>query len=208
MTDQQTFVPTTIYADFADPRSYLASLRADALLADGHTSLLWKSVQHRPTLPPEGVRLNGSAHAIRGNELRNACEHLNLMERFDARNPAFLPNTAVASAVHATAVELGVGAEVRRVLFDAYWIRGLDIGNTEIVRGIIKPVLDGANPGGLTKEQYLRLQISSGRVARIWQHEWLSMGTPVQLTVVSPRHNAEYGTDALNRLCANQQFAA
>ena len=208
MSEKSTFVPTTIYADFADPRSYLASLRADVLLAEGHTSLRWKSVQHRPTLPPGGVRLDGSAHAIRGIELRHTCENLNLKERCDARNPAFLPNTAVASAVHATAVELGVGAEMRRILFDAYWIRGLDISNTEVVRRIIKPVLDGISPGGLTKEQYLRLQISAGHVARTWQQEWLSMGTPVQLTVVSPRHNAEYGADALNRLCVHRQFAA
>ena len=208
MSEQSTFVPTTIYADFADPRSYLASRRADVLLAEGHTSLQWKSVEHRATLPPGGVRLDGSAHAIRGIELRHACENLNLKERWDARNPAFLPNTAVASAIHATAVELGVGAEVRRFLFAAYWIRGLDIGNTEVVRHMIKPVLERANPGGITKEQYLRLQISAGHVARRWQQEWLSMGTPVQLTVVSPRHNAEYGTDALNRLCVLHQFAA
>jgi 2-hydroxychromene-2-carboxylate isomerase len=208
MSEKSTYVPTTIYADFADPRSYLASLRADALLAEGHTSLRWKSVQHRPTLPPSGVRLDGSAHAIRAVELRQACEKLGLKEHCDARNPAFLPNTAVASAVHATAVELGAGAEVRRVLLDAYWIRGLDIGNTEVVRHIIKPVLERISPGGITKEQYLRLQISAGHVARTWQQEWLSMGTPVQLTVVTPRRNAEYGIDALSRLCVPHQFAA
>lgn len=208
MTDKQTFAPTTVFADFADPRACLASLRADALLADGHGSLIWKSVQHRPTLPPGGVRLDGSAHAIRAIELRHACERLELKERFDARNPAFLPNTALAAAVHATAVRLGAGPEVRRILFDAYWIRGLDIANTEVVRELIKPVLDRSNPGGLTKEQYLRLQVSAGHVARTWQQEWLAMGTPVQLTVISPRHNAEYGTDALDRLCDSQRFAA
>ena len=38
--------------EIADAVVYLASLRADVLLAEGHTSLRWKSVQHRPTLPP------------------------------------------------------------------------------------------------------------------------------------------------------------
>jgi len=208
MTEKHPFVPAVIYGDFADPRSYLASLRVDALLADGHPGLRWKSVQHRPSLPPGGVRLDGSAHSIRGAELRHACEVLVSGERCDARNPAFLPHTGMAATVHATAVQLGAGAEVRRLLFEAYWIRGLDISNSQIVRQIIKPFLERGYPDGSVKEQYLSLQIGAGHIARTWQREWLSMGTPIELTVVSPRHDAEYGIDALDRLRPTHQFAA
>lgn len=204
MSKLAAFVPATVYADFADPRSYVASLRFDALLSNGHPSLLWKPVQHRPTLPRDGVRLDESAHGIRGAELRQAYDTLVLGERCDARNPNFLPHTGVASTVYAAAVEFGVGPQVRRLLFDAYWVGGKDIGDSDTLRLLTGPFLDFDD----NSEIGIHKKMSAHRVARGWQQEWLKMGTPVQLTVVSSQHSAEYGTAALSRLRPERQFAA
>lgn len=208
MSQGPAFVPSTVYADFADPRSYLASLRADTLLIDGHPALVWKSVQHRPTLPRGGVRLDGSAHDIRGSELRHAHDMLVDGERCDARNPGFLPHTGPASVAHASAVGLGVGPQVRRLLFDAYWVRGLDIGDVNTLRMLVTPILQLARTGGGTHDQDVHDESQAREVARAWQQDWLKMGTPIQLTVVSPRHSPEYGTAALMRLRPDRQFAA
>lgn len=174
-----------IYADFTSAYCYLASLRVDRLPADDRGPIDWRTVEHRPGLPVPGLRLSSRAQVVRGRSLAAARSLLALREPFEARSPRFLPHTRSANTAYAAARAHGVGHEVRRTLFDAYWVQGLDIGRHDVVQRLL--------PAGLT----------SGRerteTTQQWQTEWLELGTCVDLTLVC-EHHVECGAPALHLL--------
>lgn len=174
-----------IYADFTSAYCYLASLRVDRLLTAGHPPIDWRAVEHRPGLPRPGLQLSGAAQVIRGRELAAARGLLAHREVFEARNPRFLPNTRPANTAYAAAREQGVGHEARRVLFDAFWVQGLHIGDPEVVERLLTTT-------PTTVE-------SARSCTRDWQSEWMNLGTCIDLTIVAP-HHTECGRTALAQL--------
>jgi len=174
-----------IYADFTSAYCYLASLRADRLMAAGRDPVDWRAVEHRPGLARPGVQLSGTAQLIRGRELAAARCLLAPREEFEARNPRFLPNTRSANAAYAIAHAHGLGDEARRALFDAYWVQGLHIGDPDVVQRLLPTTL---NPSWSTRTH-----------TRDWQTEWLNLATCVDLTIVSA-HHTECGQVALRQL--------
>ena len=191
-----------IYADFTSVHGYLASLRVDRLMTDGHGQIDygpfdWRAVEHRPGLPRPGLQLSGTAQVIRGRELAAARCLLTPGEEFGARNPRFLPNTRYANVIYAYARAQGFGDEARRTLFDAYWLQGLHIGQPEVVDRVVDRLLPTAlNPTRSTRTQ-----------TRDWQAEWLHLGTCVDLAIVSP-HHTECGPAALGQLSGSPSRVA
>lgn len=177
-----------VYADFASAYCYLASLRVDRLESAGHETVDWRAVEHRPLLPRPGLTLSGTAQVIRGRDLAAARSLLTPREEFDARNPRFLPNTRSANTAYASARNLGFGDEARRVLFDAFWVQGLHIGDPGVVRRLL--------PTTLEPSRFSRTHTHD------WQSEWLTLGTCRDLTVVSA-HHTECGQTALEELAGN-----
>lgn len=175
---------TTVYADFTCASCYLASIRADRLIERGHPAPDWRAVEHRPRLPLAGIRLHGSAQAIRGRELAATRLFLQPGERFEARNPRFLPNTRAAIAAYAEAYEVGIAKQARRLLFNAYWVQGADIGDPEVLRKLLAAEI-------VSTAAHLRV--------RDWEQGWLALGPPVDLMVVN-RYATECGPSALHAL--------
>lgn len=177
-----------IYADFTSAYCYLASLRVDRMMTAGRRPVDWRAVEHRPGLPRPGLQFSGTAQVIRGRELAAVRCLLTPREEFEARNPRFLPNTRSANAAYALASAGGSGDEARRILFDAYWVQGLHIGEPDVVRQLVPTAL---NPR------------RSGRAhTRDWQTEWLNLGTCIDLAIVSA-HQIECGQAALEQLSGN-----
>lgn len=165
-----------IYADFTSAYCYLASLRVDRLIAVGQAPVDWRAVQHRPGLPRPGLSLDGLARVIRGRELAAARCLLHHREEFEARNPRFLPHTGPANAAYAIARARGFGDEARRVLFDAFWVKGLHIGRPEVVQSLL-PRTSGPH-------------LVATAETEAWQTEWMNLGTCLDLTILSPHHAA------------------
>lgn len=134
-----------VYADFGSVSCYLASLRADALTAAG-VPVDWRVVETDPRLPVGGRRLDQAE----GEALRQELDKLEGLllpgEQLPVSPPAFRPNTRAAVSGYAEAYAAGVGDDVRRLLFDAYWTRGADIGSAETLRRLLAgPILRGSS---------------------------------------------------------------
>ncbi|HET8600224.1 MAG TPA: DsbA family protein [Segeticoccus sp.] len=174
---------TIVYGDFSCPFSYLASWRAD-LLVGTDAVVEWRAVEHAPQTPLTGLRLDGDGSRDLAREWRQVQELLLPGEELPGRPPALLPSTRAAVAGFAEAVGAGVADQVRRLLFRAYWVEGLDIGNPEILRALLAaPIRAGhaksaplrefgyaVSParGPVTSEAYRRI--------RAWHDAWTALG--------------------------------
>lgn len=182
-----------VYADFACPACFLASLRVDQLLADGRPVPDWRAVEHRPRLPLTGLRLEASAHATRGRELEEVRALARLGEKLPETAPGQLPHTGSAVAAYAEAYGAGMADLVRPLLFRAYWVAGKDIGDPEVLRRLLPeafgkgrrtsdPIRDfgyavTSQHGPITTQAYRRI--------RQWQQDWLALGAGIGLTLVT-----------------------
>src|SRR5690606_37293450 len=119
-------LPHRIYADFTDPWAYLASRRLDRLAEAGAEVPDWRAVAHRHGLPQVTLRLDAVAQANRQAELDRVRELLGPDEELPGRAPALLPHPDAPVAAYAEAYAHGYGPQVRRLLFEAYWVEGQD----------------------------------------------------------------------------------
>lgn len=200
-----------VYADFTGPACYLASLRLDRLLAAGLPAPDWRAVEHRPRLPVTGLRLGESARETRDRELDDV-RSLGLPgETLPEHAPALLPHTGSAVAAYAEAYGAGVADLVRPLLFQAYWVDGLDIGNPEVLRRLLPaafrqgrrtsdPISDPIRDFGyaVTSAHTPITHAAYSRVHR-WQQDWLALGGAVALTLVTDSATVT-GERALSRL--------
>jgi 2-hydroxychromene-2-carboxylate isomerase len=135
-----------LYADFGSPACYVASSRADALIAAG-VPVDWRAVETDPHLPVGGRGMSAAEQESLRHDLESL-ERLLLPEETLPAAPAFRPNTRGAVAAYAEAYAAGVADDVRRLLFDAYWTRGADIGSAEVLRRLLAgPILRGRSTG-------------------------------------------------------------
>ena len=135
-----------IYADFGSVACYLASRRADALTAAG-IPVDWRAVEADPWLPVSWRRIDVAGHAVLERELESLESLLLPDEELPLSLPAFRPNTRGAVSGFAEAYGAGVSDDVRRLLFDAYWTRGADIGSPGVLRRLLAgPLLRGHSP--------------------------------------------------------------
>jgi hypothetical protein len=170
----------TIYGDFNCPFSALASARADTLLALGH-KIDWRAVQHDPTIPSDGEVIEGAAVADLVGEVEEVRQLGGSDVDFCLVVPSVRPNTAAACAAFATA---GENADLmRRRLFAAVWVEGINVGD--------RAELDRL---GVARTD----EILAGR----WQHEFDALPAPITPTLVLPDGYVSRGLGALTRLAA------
>ena len=122
-----------VFADFTCPECYLAARRADLLVAAG-VAVEWRTVEHRRELPVGG-RPWGSDELA---ELERRFAVLDALllpgEQLPWSGPSVLARTEAAVTALAEAQCAGVGDEVRRLLFELYWRRRVDIGSPAQLR--------------------------------------------------------------------------
>jgi hypothetical protein len=133
---------SVLYADVTCPACYLASLRTDLLAAAGLDTPQWRLVEHRPSIWLTPVTPDAETQAGRERELAAVLATVRpgepiAQEALPRRVPSRLPNTGPAVTAYAEAVNAGVGDVVRRLLFSAYWLDGLDLGNSGVLRALL-----------------------------------------------------------------------
>lgn len=168
-----------IYGCFSCPWCYVASLHSDQL-TDQADGLQWRMVVPDPHLPVTGLRLDRACRSRLDAELTAVSAALLPGEELPEQAPAFLPHTGPAVAGYAEADGAGVGGLVRRVLFDAYWQHGADIGNPEVLRRLlVEPILAGHSTSWPLRESGYAVTLAGGPITttaychmRDWRHDW------------------------------------
>lgn len=199
-----------IYGDFNCPYSYLASLRADAFIGSG-VAVDWRAVEHADSLPVVGRRLDDESQRKMTEELDSVRQLLAPDEEFAAATSSMLPNTAAANAGYAEAVGSGVGDDVRRLLFDAYWRSGADIGSVEVLRTMLAtPIRHGCSAAFPLREAGFAVSTNRGPITTAayrrlttWRREWMDLGTSTTPTVVVDA-TVYVGVDGLQHLVAHR----
>lgn len=195
-----------VYGDFTCPYSYLASCRTDVLIEAG-ALVEWRAVEHRPGLPVTGRPLDPPARAALEEEvaeIRGLCLD---GEELPLALPHLQPRTEAAAAGLAEAVGVGMEDDVRRLLFSAYWVHGTNIGDPEVLRGLlVGPILRGHGGADPLHESGYAVSVSGGPITtsayrRIqdWRWGWAQSGSATTPTVVADGR-VIVGVDALHHL--------
>lgn len=124
-------VALTVYADFGSPECYLASRRVDALVAAG-VDIYWRAVEHEPWLPPASRPLGADDRAEEQTRMTGLATLLIPGEDLPWSPHVLEPSTEAAVSGYAEAYDVGVGDDVRRLLYTAYRIEDADIGSPEV----------------------------------------------------------------------------
>jgi 2-hydroxychromene-2-carboxylate isomerase len=171
----------TVYGSFNCPYSFLASLRVERLSRLGVADVDWRAVVHDPAVPSGGLPVAGELAGMLDRELDEIRGQLQVGEPYPATRPRLQPNTTIAVAGHSTAI--GADADRLRVaLFDAYWVKGLDLGDTSVLDELDCPTA------------------SSGATMHRWRDEWLGFERPMVPMIVLPDGTVSRGLGALKRL--------
>jgi hypothetical protein len=195
-----------VVGDFTCPECYLASRRADVLAAAG-VAIEWRAVEHRPRLPINGVPLGADGQADLDQRFATLDDLLLPGERLPWTPPRLVAKSEAAVSAYAEAVGAGVDAEVRRLLFELYWLDGADIGSPTVLR---TPLAAAIRRGNSTVDalRYSGFAVSVDRgpitteaLARIrgWRGWWRELGSPA-LPIVLAGGATLTGIDALRRL--------
>lgn len=198
----------TIYGDFTNPLSWVASTRTDALVGAG-TNVQWRAVAGRHTLTVTSVPAD--------RQLTNLVDEVGHWHDTTALSgepkyraaPALHPNPIPAASAYAEAVGAGVSDHVRYLLFDSYWRRGQDIGTPDILRHLlVLPMLRGHSPSDVIEHEGYAVSIGGSpvttaawRLGRGWQQEYESLAQS-ELPVVVDGERVRCGFEALDYLGA------
>lgn len=177
----------TFYADFACAECYVASRRVDLLAAVG-VEVDWRAVELHPRLPVTGHRFDAEEHAALAEQLTELKATLLPGEDPPWRTPDLAPKTEAAVSGYAEAYGAGVAADVRRLLFAAYWVDGANIGDPEVLRArLAGPILRGHSIAVPLRDFGYAVSVNRGPITttawhriRAWRDEWSRLG-PVTL---------------------------
>jgi hypothetical protein len=197
-----------VYGDFNCPYSYLASMHVDALLRAGYP-IEWRAVERAPFLPVGGRRLDDTAQAELDDELQRLRELAFGREELPRTPATFTPNTKAAVVAYTEAVGAGVGNDVRRLLFDAYWKSGLDISSPDLLRTLLAPAIrSGSSTAFPLREAGFAVSMARGPITVSayrrgceWHDAWVEVGTGITPTLIDGKLTLT-GESALVRMSA------
>jgi 2-hydroxychromene-2-carboxylate isomerase len=195
-----------IYADFSRPDCYLASRRADALRAAG-LDVDWRAVEHQPGLPVTGRGLCPADEDALVERFATLGELLLPGEQLPWTAPRHAPKTEAAISAYAAAYGTGEGDDVRRLLFELYWLHGADIGSPTVLRTpLAGPIMRAGVDAEPLRQCGFAVNVDRGPITtdayhriRGWRSEWHELGSPV-LPVLLVDGATLSGLDALRRL--------
>lgn len=197
-----------IYGDFSCPWSYLAARRAAVLAAAG-VSVDFRAVQH----DPRGARRladRSTRFACLRTEMDHVVAQLLPGEELPYALAGFVPHTEAAVSGYGEAYAAGAGARVRDLLFEAFWMHALDLGDAHVVRTLlVDAVRSGSSPRGVIHEWGYAVDVTGGpvttrawRLVSGWAAEWRATGTEVVPVVIVGASAPLFGVDAVERLGA------
>ena len=195
-----------VYGDFTQLLSLVASLRTDALIAEGR-AVEWRAVVGAPTTTV--VSRPRSDAARREITEVAACWHDSALpgEPVGVHAPGFVPAAGPPAAAYAEAVGAGIGDHVRHLLFTNYWRDQEDIGNPDHLRRLLTvPILHGNSNADVLREYGYVVQIAGGpvtsaawRLRHAWETAWDGLGRP-ELPAVTDGTDSYAGHDAIRYL--------
>lgn len=196
-----------VYADFTSPESYLASRRVDALVAAG-VAVDWRAVEQNPKLPVTGRPLGQDGETKTEKSMAGLSALLLPGEELPWKMPRLASKTEAAVSGYAEAYGAGVGDDVRRLLYAAYWVDGVDIGSPEVLRRrLAGPILRGRSPSWPLRDFGYAVAMSGGPITtsawrriRAWRQGWASLGTGTVPTLAAGQESPVAGEAALRRL--------
>lgn len=195
-----------IYADFSSPLCYLASRRVDALRS-ADIDVDWRAVERAPRMPVTGQRLDAASRQALDAELAEIRDLLLPDEHVTWAIPGFVPNTGAAVAGYVEAYCAGVADDVRRLLFRAYWCRGVDIGDAEqLRRPLVGPILRGNSPSDPLRLYGYAVSLGRGPITTAawrqigkWQNDWNELGR-IPMPILVENGRTVSGADVPQRL--------
>jgi hypothetical protein len=195
-----------VYGDFNCPWSYLASRRAGVLEAGG-LRVDWRAVEHDPRTPARQGSPSTRFAALH-EEMDRVLAMLVPGERLPYDLAGFVPRTDAAVAAYAESHVAQVPARVRRVLFDSYWMHGIDIGDARLLRTLLIDDLRGSpSPSEAVRDWGFPVDGIGGpvstaawRVIARWAAEWREAGKQVVPMVQVPDAAPLHGVDAVEWL--------
>lgn len=188
--------PPELWVDLTSPWAYLAHLRLDRSTTAPEDRPRWRAVEAGHARPVAGLRGAG-AERDRVREELAAVRALALRsEELPEDAPAVLPHPRAVAAAYAEGVDLGRGPQVRAALLHAYWVQGRDIGDPEVLRRVLPPVLVQAHHpcdgdprrefGYVVSPAREPLSDAAYHLLRRWQQRWTGMGRPGPLALTGP----------------------
>lgn len=195
-----------IYADFARPHCYLASLRVDALRAAG-VEVDWRAVEVHPRTPIAGAHLDAAELDRLATLFAELTGMLLPGEKLPWAMPTLIPKTEAAVSAYAEACGAGVADDVRRLLFTMYWEEGVDIGNpNELRTPLAGPILRGSSTADPLRESGYAVSVNRGPITtgaynRIfgWRTDWLQLDSQLLPALVDGAVTL-IGADVVRRL--------
>lgn len=192
-----------VYGDFNSPWSYLAARRLAALAATG-VRVDWRGVEHHPKRCDGGVALASHLFRELQQDLHTVETVLLPGERFPYALAGFVPETGAAVCAYAEAYQLGTGALAREVLFESFWLHGLDLNDEQVVHTVMtdairtrstapEPLawrLTDAGPHQVVSAPAYRLLVQ-------WDAEWRAFGGHDVPVLAVPALEPMFGEDAL-----------
>jgi hypothetical protein len=167
-----------VHGDFTCPWSYLTWRRTEALRADG-VQVDWRTVEHDPWHVVGPVDAGDRFTALRA-ELDRVRAHLLPGEVVPHTLAGFVPFTGAATSGYAEAYGAQVAEPARRLLFESFWRRGVDLNDARVVRTLlIDAMRGGASEVELLTLWGYALDVTGGpitragwRTVRDWRAEW------------------------------------
>lgn len=174
-----------IYGDFNSPWSYLAARRAERLAADG-LQVDWRAVEHDPMRPSPDRAPSGRFDGLRP-ELDRVVSTLLPGEHLPHSLAGFVPYTKAAVAGYAEAYGAGVAPSVCQLLFEAFWINAIDLGDARLVRTLlVDAVRSGSSRSEALREWGYAVDVTGAPITTVayglisqWKAEWTEAGKEV-----------------------------
>jgi len=194
-----------VYADFGCPACYVLSRRADDLIAAG-VDVDWRAVEQNPSVAATGHRLSPAAHDALSAQFATLTGLLKPAETLPWVMPLVESNTEAAISAYGEAYGIGVGDDVRRLLFELYWQDRSDIGNPAVLRTPLSgPIMRGNSDADPLRESGYAVSVDRGPITtgayrriRAWRAEWRELGSP-ELPLVLAGDTSLTGLDAVRR---------
>jgi hypothetical protein len=201
--------PLVLYGDFNCPWSYLAFRRAGVLSGAG-LAVDWRAVEHAPRHPRHGADPKGGFDGLH-EEMDRVVARLLPEEELPYDLAGFVPRTRAAVASYAEGYAAHVAGPVRRVLFEAFWMHGIDIGDARVLRTLLVDELrSGTSPSATVRDWGYGVDVTGGpistaawRLAREWATEWArewGEATRAVPLLIVPGRRPYVGLDAVDWL--------
>lgn len=113
-------------------------------------------------------------------------------------------------SAYAEACAAGIGGRVRDLLFEAFWMHALDLGDTKVVRTLLVDATRSASsPSESLRDWGYAVDVTGGpvtaagwRLVAAWADQWQALGKETVPVVLVGDAEALFGTDAVEWLGA------